>query len=93
VFPKPQTYRSEKYLAFVRSLSCSVCVEELNIIPHHTGGGMGLKGSDLSAIPLCHEHHDFYHRQGKDTFAKTYMVDLWEVRARTLEKYVEEKTL
>ena len=93
-FPKNKPFRSKRYRRFVEKLPCYVCHRSLfegtEIIPHHEEtGGVGMKGSDLSCIPLCHEHHDFYHAQGKDTFEKYHNVDLWKARAETLALYIQ----
>ena len=69
----PKTARSWRYLAWIRTLPCSVC----GAVPSeaaHTGGdgGMRLKASDFSAVPLCADHHtaaaDSYHALGKAGF-------------------------
>jgi len=52
------------------------------------GGGMGIKGSDLHAIPLCRLHHSEYHHFGKETFWGRHNMDKWQVVAQTLEGYV-----
>jgi hypothetical protein len=62
-----KTYRSERYLAWVRSLP-SVVDGAIGCVAHHiTGhgqGGMAIKPSDLLTFPLTPEqhgelHHDF----------------------------------
>ena len=102
---KPKTYRSKKYMKFVRGLECCVfdhtctvafeddCQGE--IIPHHTtGGGVGLKGPDLSCIPLCHFHHSEGHNIGWDSFEDKHgiLID-WKVREANQEyiRVLEEK--
>ena len=69
----PKTARSWRYLAWIRSLPCLVC----GAVPSeaaHTGsdGGMKLKASDFSAVPLCGECHttgaNSYHKLGKREF-------------------------
>jgi hypothetical protein len=52
--PKVKTVRDKKYLAFIRKQSCCVCGKTSGIVPHHSStGGMGIKGSDLEAVPVC----------------------------------------
>ena len=85
--PKPKTFRSPLYLEHVRKLPCCICGATAE--PHHFGGGMGLKGTDLYAIPLCHSHHMEIHLIGTFTFQKKYNMDRWQVIAETLAKYVE----
>ena len=68
--PKPKTERCFTYLAFIREQPCTIC----GYLPrdgfkylmnaHHTEtGGMGIKGSDYSAIPLCFACHRKTHEQ------------------------------
>jgi hypothetical protein len=97
MFPKPKTYRSEKYLAYVRTLPCCVangrCLGQ--IIPHHVKS-RGAGGSDTDTIPLCAAHHTgqggtyCIEMQGKDTFARHFNIDLWQVRAETLAGYIKK---
>jgi hypothetical protein len=67
---KELTPRSEPYKAFIRSLPCTLqgmfCQCNGDVAPHHTdGGGMSLKGSDFSCVPLCHAHHLLMDNAGK----------------------------
>jgi hypothetical protein len=55
---KDTRWRSEAYLAWVRSLPCCVCGATTGIAAHHLVGmwqvsGMGLKASDSLAMPAC----------------------------------------
>jgi hypothetical protein len=69
-FPKPKTLRDKKYLAFIRLQRCFKCGQKPSD-PHHTEtGGMGMKGSDKKAVPLCRVCHDRHDRIGKETFWK-----------------------
>lgn len=56
------------------------------------GGGVGIKGCDLLAVPLCIEHHRELHQTGtvRPYVAKEMPVLLWRaaalvLRARLLE--------
>lgn len=42
---KTKTFRSEKYLEFVRGLPCAVCEKkDETVVPHHVhAGGVGMK--------------------------------------------------
>lgn len=92
MFDKPKTFRSEQYLEFVRSLSCYVCGYTQGIEPHHAvTGGMGIKGSDLHAIPLCKLHHLEYHQFGKETFWERHNLDKWKVISEIMGRYIKEK--
>src|ERR1043166_2168890 len=63
--------RDKKYLAWIRTWPCLVCRSSFEIEAAHTGddGGMSLKSSDYSAIPLCSDCHTqaarSYHRGTK----------------------------
>lgn len=68
-FPKRKTTRSEPYKKFIRSMPCLICGRQA--IHHHeplNGHGIGLKGPDDEAIPLCVVHHNQRHALGRDTF-------------------------
>tara|TARA_R110000851_G_scaffold33896_3_gene90381 strand:+ start:1662 stop:2099 length:438 start_codon:yes stop_codon:yes gene_type:complete len=64
-------WRSEQYLAFVRSLPCSVCGATDGIAAHHITGmhqlsGMGLKPADSYSMPACdpiYKHSRDCHQQ------------------------------
>ena len=61
--PKPKTYRSKKYLDFIRQKSCLFCGKKSE--PHHVsfGGdrGTGIKPPDTQCVPLCRECHQRTH--------------------------------
>ena len=87
---KQKPFRSKEYLAYVRSLPCTVRGCYNKSYAHHTkNGGMRLKGPDTFAIPLCLDHHTEHDAKGKTTFYEDHFLDRWEVVARTLAKYVE----
>ncbi|SEN67890.1 DUF968 domain-containing protein [Halomonas caseinilytica] len=60
-------FRSERYLTFVRSLSCCVCGAPANAAHHLIGmyqaSGMGLKADDSLAMPVCDGPGDTCHRR------------------------------
>jgi hypothetical protein len=68
-----KTARSWRYLAWIRTLPCAVCGAQPSEAAH-TGsdGGMSMKASDYSAIPLCPNCHtmssDSYHALSRDEF-------------------------
>ena len=74
--------RNWRYLAWIRTLPCAVCgLEGKGLVEAaHTGtdGGMRLKASDYSCIPLCFDHHqgnpDAYHA-GVRTFERIHRID------------------
>jgi hypothetical protein len=60
--------RDSRYRAWIRTLPCAACGCSWNVEAAHTGsdGGMSMKASDYSCIPLCTNCHtmatDSYHR-------------------------------
>lgn len=92
-FQKKKTYRSKKYMDFVKILECCVsspCFEVIERHPHHTEtGGIGMKGSDLSCIPLCGFHHDEIHRGGKETFQYKYAIDIKDKVVEANHAYIQ----
>src|ERR1051325_11372231 len=72
--PRKGPPRSEAYKEWIRSLPCIGCGREGPSEPAHTGvdGGMSMKASDYSCVPLCRECHTqaprAYHRIGKRDF-------------------------
>ena len=71
---KTKTVRDPKYLAFLRKQPCCVCrwipstsCSYLIEAHHTTTGGMGIKGSDLQAVPLCFACHRHVHEHRKDS--------------------------
>lgn len=78
---------SRFYLAFIRSLPCLVCGIRRGIEAAHTGPrGLGQKSSDLSAIPLCRQHHrtgtDSLHCLGPRKFTALHSLDVPELVER-----------
>lgn len=63
-----ERWRSPEYLAWVRTLPCSVCGATQGVIAHHLIGmwgvsGMGLKAPDSLAMPACDGPGDTCHRE------------------------------
>lgn len=77
-FFKEETYRSEEYLNFIRSLPC--LIEDRNcfsqIAPHHIEARATC--SDLWTLPLCCGHHtgDNGIHRGKETFERRYGLNI-----------------
>lgn len=78
--PKPSTFRSDKWLAAVRTLPCCWCMRDgpSEAAHRNESKGMGLKASDAWTVPLCHEHHAEFD-QGKlmTREEKRAMFDQW----------------
>lgn len=72
--------RDEDYKAFIRQLPCCACHRPAPSEAAHTGnqGGMSMKASDYSCVPLCAECHTrgplAYHRIGKRAFERLHGV-------------------
>lgn len=83
-----KTARSWRYLAWIRSLPCASCGQDPAGEAAHTGsdGGMSMKASDYSAVPLCPNCHsmssDSYHVLGRDDFERRHSLDLAAIRKR-----------
>ena len=83
---KKKPFRSREYLAWVRTLPCSVCESPETVAHHIIGigqGCMGSKASDLYTMPLCHQHHHELHHDGK------YIDMQWAFVAKTLATAAE----
>jgi hypothetical protein len=84
--------RDWKFRAWIRTLPCAVC----GCAPSeaaHTGsdGGMRLKASDLSCVPLCTICHtggqQAYHRLGREAFEAAHGLNFGELVERLNAAY------
>ena len=86
--------RDEDYKTWIRTLPCSACGNEGRSEASHTGsdGGMSMKASDYSCVPLCRECHltgpYAYHRIGKRAFERVHDVML-RLGSTAVERGVE----
>jgi len=86
--PKPKTDKDPAYLRWVRKQPC-VITGRTPCEAHHTEtGGMGMKGSDYSAVPLYWTEHRNAHAMGANVFWACH--DLDEIIARLLDRYEKE---
>ena len=74
---------------------CMGCVE-IHHIRKNTG--LALKPLDIESkssniVPLCHMHHMVFHSLGKDTFRKTYNLDLKEKANELYMKFTSKGIL
>jgi hypothetical protein len=93
---KPSASRSEQYKAWIRTLECLVPGCQLHPVQAaHTGtdGGMAIKASDWSCVPLCEFHHLLYHQHGKHEFEERYLLYLDFERRRLNAEYVSLQSL
>lgn len=69
--------RNWKYRQWIRTLPSAVSGIEGGIEAAHTGGdgGMSMKASDYSCIPLTVEEHREYHQIGKSAFEAKHNLD------------------
>jgi len=91
--PKHITYKSKKYLDFVRRFPCCVCgfpdTQAHHIRFSHISG-MGMKSPDTWAIPMCHTHHREIHDRGLRTFQKDYEIDIYQQLFLITKAFIEE---
>jgi hypothetical protein len=73
--------RDPAYLAWIRTLACTICGSVWRVEAAHTGGdgGISMKGSDYSCVPLCKYCHtaggQAYHRIGKREFERKHGIN------------------
>jgi len=90
LYPKPKTYRSNKYLSFIRQHPCLMCGNPLTIA-HHEGLGLnaiGAKPPDSHAVPLCDACHKIYHDMGVSFWNG---MDVKMEIIKLLTEYLQEK--
>jgi len=88
-YPKTKRETDKRYLEYIRTLPCRVCL----ICPsdaHHTVS-VGAGGSDFRAIPLCRKCHSECHSIGAKTFQDKYALDFKEETIELLIIYTQNK--
>ena len=91
---KPFTYRSKKYLDYIKRKKCLACQKGIiTTEPHHvsipgSGRGVGKKGSDYHTIPLCRNHHRSYHYNGRESFCEDFNIHLEREIIRLNQEYI-----
>lgn len=88
----------KEYKDFIIGKPCGVPECKANGCGHHVrgknlGGGMGLKPSNLTCIPLCNLHHNELHTIGISTFEKKYGIDLTKELIFWLQAFVKYQTV
>jgi hypothetical protein len=82
-----KTPRNMDYLKYIRTQPCCQCGIRYNIHAHHTEtGGMGIKASDYSCVPMCSNCHTILH----DTTRKDNIRNVQQIIARLLANYKGE---
>lgn len=75
--PRKGPARDEEYKDWIRTLACCACGVQGRSEAAHTGtdGGMSMKASDYSCVPLCSDCHTqspgAYHRIGRCAFERS----------------------
>ncbi len=72
---RTEQFRDRKYLDWLKIKACCACRREVFGITepaHGPSAGIGLKGPDNEAIPLCRLHHLEQHRIGWSAFESKY---------------------
>ena len=85
---KPQTPRSTEYLTFVRSLPCCVTGQPGAEAHHVEQGGVGMKGSDFSCIPLAPAVHRYVENQGHRAAETFYGFSVAEALIETMHRFL-----
>src|ERR1019366_2066802 len=89
--------RNWKYKLWIRSLPCAICGLEPCGEAAHTGGdgGMAMKASDYSCIPLCPACHTFgpesYHVLGRGAWEARHAIDAAELVRRLASLWFRER--
>ena len=85
--------RDDAYKAWIRTLPCVACGIEGRSEAAHTGadGGMSMKASDYSCVPLCSGCHTqapgAYHRVGKRAFELRYGICFARIVAQLRQEW------
>lgn len=96
LFPKPQTIRDEKYLAWLRKQPCAFCfAPPPSEASHHGKHGIGIKPSDHEALPACRRCHQRHHDKGSphrrfDAMTPEQRHDRYRAMARDWREIYEE---
>ena len=93
---KPRPHRDPRYLAWLATKPCLCCGVHMDarVDPHHaTTGGVGTKGSDLIAVPLCRRCHDLVQGKKWGELAQWGLTQtvIFEWASRYLADYVFER--
>ena len=91
--PKQPAFKSNAYLAHVRSFPCAVCGRpdtEAHHIRFSFNSGTGMKPGDVWAVPLCSAHNREYHDIGARSFKKKYDVDIWRELFLIAKSWIEK---
>ena len=90
--PKPTTWKSTKYEAYIRSIPCLLCGYPSEC--HHVDmgkSGMGKKAPSSHCIPLCRLHHAELHHYGQATFFLNHNINVERLIIGYLTEYLSKK--
>ena len=89
--PKPFTWKSKKYLDYIRNQPCVICghKSEAHHVRKSSNSGTAKKPGDYWCIPICTLHHSELHHFGFNTFLKNHNIDLYEELFRLTRGYIE----
>lgn len=63
---------------FIRELPCVICWAPGPSDPHHVETrGAGGDASDM--VPMCRQHHNEFHANGRSSFQYKYKIDLLKI--------------
>jgi len=92
--PRKGPSHDEDYKAWIRTLVCRACGRPAPNEAAHTGidGGMSMKASDYSCVPLCPDCHTrgplSYHRIGKRAFERVHGIRFASIAARLRREWL-----
>ena len=82
--PKPETYKNEDYLKFIRTLPCVICgkpAEPCHVRKLIWGAGTSQKSHSYVCVPGCRQHHNYVEK----------LVNVELIIIDNLMKYIESK--
>ena len=93
-YPKPFTWKSKKYLDYIRKQPCLICghKSEAHHIRKASNSGIGMKPSDSFSLPLCRLHHAEAHCQELKhlkPFFERHGLDVYEELFKMTKGYIE----
>lgn len=93
--PKMKTYRSEKYLNFIRSKPCVICSRKsvaAHVRKQYWGASTAQKPHDYACISLCDGFYMPHHKEldsiGMEAFEEKYNIDIKRIIIDNLIEYI-----
>ena len=92
---KNPAWRSNAYLAFVRTRPCVVTGSDIGVVAHHVRafghGGMSMKPPDWLCLPLTAEEHAKLHHEGENHYWRTRGHDPVSLLTMTMLVYLAQR--